>query len=215
MAETEKQNTVCYHSIPIPNMIAILLIYSVLNLCDFPLISCSSSGALSVCGPARVLSRCTYISPAVEMQWCGSSRPAGSDGRLVRVTATRTNTHTHTHVCACINMHESCTHAPGCYLGKNTFTLIKKCMSFVLSEININEEVWFGMVGCSLITSVCVLVFAEEDAGKAGRVRVTERNTNADAYLCSVPALTVPLESFTCSRAHWKSRRGDCWLWAH
>lgn len=100
------------------------------------------------------------------------------------------NKHTHTHVCACINMQEPCTHAPGCYLGKKTFTLIKKCMSFVLSEININEEVWFGMGGCSLITRVCVLVFAEEDAGKAGRVWASEQNTNVAAYLCSVPALT-------------------------
>lgn len=64
-------------------------------------------------------------------------------------------------------------------------------MSFVLSEININEEAWFGMGGCSLITSVCVLVFAEEDAGKAGRVRASEQNTNETAYLCSVPALTL------------------------
>lgn len=63
-------------------------------------------------------------------------------------------------------------------------------MSFVLSEININEEAWFGMGGCSLITSVCVPVFAEEDAGKAGRVRASEWNTNVAAYLCSIPALT-------------------------
>lgn len=76
-------------------------------------------------------------------------------------------------------------------------------MSFVLSEININEEAWFGMDGCSLITSVCVLVFSEEDAGKAGRVRASERNNNATAYLCSVPALT-----FLWSYSHAVERTG-------
>lgn len=33
-------------------------------------------------------------------------------------------------------------------------------------------------------------MFAEENAGKAGRTQASERNTNAAAYLCSVPALT-------------------------
>lgn len=48
--------------------------------------------------------------------------------------------------------------------------------------------------GYSLVTSVhvcvCVLVIAQEDAGKAGRVQDSERNTNATTYLCSAPALT-------------------------
>ncbi len=144
---------------------------------------------------SALLLRCSGVAAA--------GQQAVTDGLSEWQPPEQTHTHTHTHICACINMHESCTHAPGCYLGKNTFTLIKKCMSFVLSEININEEVWFGMVGCSLITSVCVLVFAEEDAGKAGRVRVTERNTNADAYLCSVPALT-----FLWSHSHAVERTG-------
>lgn len=33
-------------------------------------------------------------------------------------------------------------------------------------------------------------MFAEENAGKAGRTQASERNTNAAAYLCSVSALT-------------------------
>lgn len=47
-----------------------------------------------------------------------------------------------------------------------------------------------GSAGYSLITSLCELVIVEEDAGKAGRVQDGEWNTNADAYLCSPPALT-------------------------
>ncbi len=155
---------------------------------------------------SALLLRCSGVAAAAQQ--------AVTDGLSEWQPPEQTHTHTHhTHVCACINMHEPCTHAPGCYLGKKDLYINQKYMSFVLSEINIMRKRGLGWTD-GLITSVCVLVFSEEDAGKAaGCGPVSGIIMRLHTFVLFQPSRS--LELFTCSRAHWKNRRGDCWLWAH